>query len=73
MQTRGSSGITPDLDLIDDIYSLAAILRAHGGIKVDVDHEVPLRGRKVSGLHTHHNLRLLDSTQNKSKSNRFHV
>lgn len=62
-----------DLGLIDDIYSLASVLRVHGGVQVDVDHEVPLRGRKVSGLHTHHNLRLLDSTKNKSKSNSFHV
>jgi hypothetical protein len=62
-----------DIGLIDDIYSLASVLRVHGGVQVDVDHEVPLRGRKVSGLHTHHNLRLLDSTQNKSKSNHFNV
>lgn len=59
-----------DLDLIDDIYSLARVLR-EAGLPVEVDHEIPLRGRKVSGLHTHHNLRLLDSTENKSKSNRF--
>jgi hypothetical protein len=61
-----------DLSLIDDIYSLARVLREHG-LPVEVDHEIPLRGKKVSGLHTHHNLRLLDSTQNKSKSNRFNV
>lgn len=59
-----------DLEVIDDIYSLARVLREHG-LPVEVDHEIPLRGRTVSGLHTHHNLRLLDSTENKSKSNRF--
>lgn len=61
-----------DLDLIDDIYSLARVLREHG-LAVEVDHEIPLRGRNVCGLHTHHNLRLLDSKQNKSKSNRFSI
>jgi hypothetical protein len=59
-----------DLELIDDVYSLARVFR-DDGLSLDVDHVVPLRGRKVSGLHTHHNLRLLDSTENKSKSNRF--
>lgn len=59
-----------DLELIDDVYSLARVFR-DDGLRIDVDHVVPLRGKRVSGLHTHHNLRLLGSTENKSKSNRF--
>lgn len=60
-----------DLELMDDIYCLARVLR-DDGLPVEVDHVIPLRGRRVSGLHTHTNLQLLESTLNKSKSNRFH-
>lgn len=59
-----------DLELISDIYSLAAIYNA-AGILVDVDHQCPLRGRYVSGLHTHENLTVLPRSVNRSKNNRF--
>ena len=37
---------------------------------LQVDHVVPLRSLKVCGLHTQHNLQLLDISVNASKGNR---
>lgn len=41
------------------------------GIRFEVDHVVPLRGRSVSGLHVPHNLRLLTRQENMAKGNRY--
>ena len=57
-------------DHILGMYELAVLFR-NAGLDVEVDHEVPLRGRKVSGLHVAENLQLIHSTANKSKSNHF--
>jgi len=61
-----------DLDAISGMYELAQLFRATG-MQIEVDHAVPLQGRKVSGLHVHDNLQLISSFENRSKSNRFAV
>ena len=61
-----------DLDAIAGMYELAQMFRATG-LHVEVDHAVPLRGKRVSGLHVAENLQLINSLLNKSKSNRFEV
>jgi len=38
-----------------------------------VDHNIPLQGDLVCGLHTHDNLRILHGSVNMSKSNRYEV
>lgn len=55
---------------ITAVYELAAQCRQLG-LDVEVDHEIPLQGELVSGLHVHQNLRVCLSSENKSKSNRF--
>lgn len=64
--------IWADHDAIETMYGLAAIYRQFG-FDVHVDHEVPLQGKKVCGLHTHHNLQILPARANQSKSNRFEI
>jgi hypothetical protein len=58
-----------DEDCINGLYELAAVFR-RTGMRVEVDHIVPLQGRTVTGFHTHDNLQLMTRHQNASKSNR---
>lgn len=59
-----------DLAAIEAIYEEAARLRATGA-NVHVDHEIPLNGNIVSGLHVHNNLRIVPAVLNMAKGNRF--
>ena len=50
-------------------YKRAKILEQFTGQKWEVDHIVPMNGKKVSGLHVPWNLQLLTKKQNRDKSN----
>lgn len=54
-------------DRIREIYVEARRLTLETGIEHHVDHEVPLRGRTVSGLHWEGNLKIIPAAQNVSK------
>jgi hypothetical protein len=53
------------------VYRQARDLTDSTGVPHDVDHVYALRGRTVSGLHVHHNLRPLPASVNGSKLNKL--
>jgi len=43
------------------------------GIQYEVDHIIPLQGKKVCGLHTANNLQVIPMSDNRKKNNQFHI
>lgn len=60
-----------DHDKIKAIYKRANTLTDFTGEKWEVDHIIPLQGKKVSGLHVPSNLRVILKSENASKNNTF--
>lgn len=54
-------------------YQVAAMYNREGLERWDVDHIIPLYGKKVSGLHVPNNLRVIKSDENKRKANKYVV
>ena len=53
------------------IYKKCREISERTGVKHEVDHIVPLRGRKICGLHVPWNLQILTKTDNAKKGNRY--
>lgn len=57
--------------LIRAIYAKARILTGESGVEHHVDHEIPLCGKTVSGLHVETNLRILTATDNVRRPRKY--
>lgn len=58
---------------IEEIHDLAIRRTISTGFKWHVDHDIPLRGKLVCGLHVENNLRVIPARHNLRKSNLYHV
>jgi hypothetical protein len=54
-------------NLIKSYYIAAKNIQKQSGIKMDVDHIIPLRGNNVCGLHVPWNLRVISASENRGK------
>jgi hypothetical protein len=61
-----------DADIMRSIYKLATIYTA-AGYKAEVDHIIPLHGRRVSGLHVPSNLACVSAAENLKKRHHFEL
>lgn len=56
---------------IGEIYAFAKIKTDLTGVKWEVDHIVPMKSKRVCGLHTDYNLQVIRRSENTSKGNRY--
>lgn len=64
--------LTPnDYNKMQMLYTIAVWVSDRTGVPMQVDHEIPLRGKTVSGFHCPDNLQVIRTKDNQSKGNSF--
>ena len=62
-----------DFEMMEVIYACAQWMTESTGVLHHVDHEIPLKGRRVSGLHVPSNLQVIPASENLRKNNSWSV
>jgi hypothetical protein len=62
-----------DLWIMSEAYVLADLRSRMFGFPWHVDHTIPLRGARVSGLHVPQNIRVIPGVENMRKTNKYEV
>lgn len=62
-----------DFWMIEQAFEIAKIRTDMFGFDWHVDHEIPLQGKRVSGLHTPLNLKVIEGSENCKKNARFAI
>lgn len=74
LSTQQQTPAWADVERIRAYYDVCTFFNeVNGYTKYHVDHIIPLRGKRVSGLHVHTNLRVIPARENERKNNRFEV
>lgn len=60
-----------DFERIVKVYECANEMTKTSGVFHHVDHEIPLKGKLVCGLHVHNNLKPIPAIDNLRKGNRY--
>lgn len=63
--------VRADLKQIGAHYKIATKLTRAMGRQYEVDHVIPLQGKRISGLHVQNNLQVILGVDNARKGNRF--
>lgn len=69
--TKRRTKIPPWVSIVDFVPICQAVIDAGPGH--ELDHEIPLHGRLVSGLHVPANVQVVTSEQNQAKANKFDI
>lgn len=59
--------------MIAEAYGLAELRTRLTGVRWVVDHDMPLLGKRISGLHVPQNLRVITHRENAAKANKYKV
>lgn|SRR5574340_594690 len=62
-----------DKFVIQEAHKLRHLRFKHTGIRWELDHIIPISGKKVCGLHIADNLQVIPSSENKRKLNKYEV